>query len=49
MELSNKNMQQIALKFNKLSIDWQPVMAVNSRYQGIEKSPAQVRAYTVEQ
>ena len=45
VELFNINMQQIALKSNKLSIYWQPLIAVNSRCQGVDRSPAQVRAF----
>ena len=42
-------MQQILLKSNKLSLDLLPVIAVNSRCQGVDMCPAQVHAYSVEQ
>ena len=49
VELSNRDMQQIALKSNKLSIDWKPVIAVNSSCQGVDRWFALVRVYSVEQ
>ena len=48
MELLNRNMQQIALKSNKLSIHWQPAIATNPYSQGVDRCPAQVRLYSVE-
>ena len=49
MESFKRKMQQIALKSNKLSIDWQPVIAVNSLCQGVDRCSAQVCVYSVEQ
>ena len=49
MELFNRNMQQIAMESKKISIDWPPVIAVTSRCQGVDRCPAHVRVYSVEQ